>query len=113
MTRRTTVKTITFLRPFALRARMTGDLPAGPYTLETDEELIEALSFIAYRCLASRLHMPLSPGEYGPIEMVVVDPDELSEAEGWNDGSDGADSKLTSGSPCWPLLQEPARSLPH
>jgi len=110
MTRRTTVKTITFIRPFTLRGRMDGELPAGPYTVETDEELIEPLSFIAYRCMASRMHMPLALGEYGPVEMVVVDPDELSEAEGWNDGSDGAGGKDPSCS-CWPLLQEPARSL--
>ena len=109
MTRRTTVKTVTFIRPFTLRGGMDEELPAGPYTVETDEELIEPLSFVAYRCMASRMHMPLPLGEFGPVQMVLIDPDELSEAEGAADSPDGTAGKDRSCS-CWPLLQEPERS---
>ena len=110
MTRRTTVKTVTFARPFTLRGRLEEELPAGPYLVETDEELIEPLSFIAYRCLASRMAMPMGSTESGPVQMVVIEPDELSEAEGEPDSSDQGAGKEQSCS-CWPLLQEPARSL--
>ncbi|HSR56277.1 MAG TPA: hypothetical protein VLN73_08540 [Alphaproteobacteria bacterium] len=48
MTVRTTKKTVTFVNSFKL-----GDfeevLPPGTYDVETDEELLEGLSFHAYR----------------------------------------------------------------
>ena len=109
MTRRTTVKTVTFARPFTLRGRQEEELPAGPYLVETDEELIEPLSFIAYRCLASRMAMPMGAAESGPVLMVVIEPDELSEAEGEADRSDHGAGRDQSCS-CWPLLHEPERS---
>jgi hypothetical protein len=50
MTTRTTRTTVKFRRPFSLSA-IDKILPSGTYTVDTDEELIDGLSFIA----ASRL----------------------------------------------------------
>ena len=51
MTVRTTRTTISFSQPFKLRD--VDDIqPAGDYLLDTDEELIEGLSRLAYRRVA-------------------------------------------------------------
>ena len=47
MTMRTSRRTVTFARPFSLRGIET-EQPAGTYAVETDEELLEGLSFPAY-----------------------------------------------------------------
>jgi hypothetical protein len=51
MTARTTSKTVTFTRPFVLSA--TGPQPAGVYEVDTDEEAIDRLSFLAYHRIAT------------------------------------------------------------
>ena len=77
MTSRTTVKTYTFTRPFTLRS-MTGEtFPAGAYTVETDEDLIESLSFAAYRRTATWMRMPPRPREGASAQIVPIDPSEL------------------------------------
>jgi hypothetical protein len=48
MTVRTTSKTVTFMHPFNLSGADEVQ-PAGTYTVETDEELLEPSSFPAYR----------------------------------------------------------------
>ncbi len=48
MTVRTTSKTVTFTHPFNLSG-MDKAQPAGTYTVETDEELLQTLSLPAYR----------------------------------------------------------------
>ena len=58
MTIRTTRTTVTFKHPFALRG-YDGVLPAGDYRVLTDEELIDGLSFLAYRRVAT-LIFPLA-----------------------------------------------------
>jgi hypothetical protein len=57
MTVRTTRTTISFSQPFELRD-LDGIQPAGDYLLDTDEELIEGLSRLAYRRVATLLHLP-------------------------------------------------------
>jgi hypothetical protein len=44
MTMRTTSRTVTFIHPFNLSG-MDKEQPAGTYTVETDEELLQTLSF--------------------------------------------------------------------
>ena len=44
MLSRTTTRTVTFLMPFSVAAA-NQELPAGAYLVETDEELIQELSF--------------------------------------------------------------------
>ncbi len=49
---RTTRESITFDRPFSLSA-VDEVQPAGTYTVQIDEELVEGLSFLAYRRVAT------------------------------------------------------------
>lgn len=83
MTIRTRKETATFYRPFALNA-MDGLRPAGAYEVETDEQLLEGVSFPAYRRLATWVRLPTKPGYPagypGVTEIQNVDPEELEAA---------------------------------
>ncbi|HET7439160.1 MAG TPA: hypothetical protein VFJ56_06640 [Nitrospira sp.] len=52
-------------------------LPAGDYRVVTDEELIEGLSFPAYRRVATMIFLPAQPHRASSIEMVTIDPLDL------------------------------------
>lgn len=73
---RTTSRTVTFLMPFSIAAAER-KLPAGAYLIETDEELIQGLSFPAYRRVATFLRIPQARGPSGRLHSVPVDPEEL------------------------------------
>jgi len=79
MTVRTHYTTVTFRRPFRL-----GDidevLPAGAYSLETDEELLEGISFPTYQRILTLMHLHAEPGHPGVERLLTVDPKELDEA---------------------------------
>ena len=79
MDRRTSRETVTFARPFTLRGT-DGEQPAGTYPVETDEELIPGLSFIAWRRVASLMFLPSRPGGPGPGRIAMIDPLELEAA---------------------------------
>lgn len=75
---RTTRKTVTFSRPFLLSG-IGGIQHAGTYTVETDEELMQELSFPAYRRTATLMLLPRQPG--GVLaEIATIDPLELEVA---------------------------------
>ena len=57
MTTRTTTTTATFRRPFLLNGAEHAS-PAGDYQVVTDEELIEGLSFLAYRRVMTAIFLP-------------------------------------------------------
>ena len=59
---RTTRESITFDHPFSLTA-VDKLQPAGTYAVDIDEELIEGLSFLAYRRVATTIYLPLHPRE--------------------------------------------------
>lgn len=80
MTLRTTRKQVTFSQPFSIRG-VERVQPAGVYTVETDEELIEGLSFPAYRRIATTLFLPLNAGGTGSLEFAVIDPLDLEAAQ--------------------------------
>jgi hypothetical protein len=42
-----------------------------------DEELIEGLSFLAYRRVATTIYLPIRSGSAGSMQAVRVDPSEL------------------------------------
>jgi hypothetical protein len=75
---RTTRETVTFDCPFSLTA-VDEVQPAGTYTIEVDEELIEGLSFLAYRRVATTIYLPL---RHGSVQAIRVDPRELTAAHG-------------------------------
>jgi hypothetical protein len=58
---RTTNKTVTFHRSFHLKG-VDRLLPPGNYRVVTDEELIEGLSFPAYRRIATAIFVPAPSG---------------------------------------------------
>lgn len=74
MTIRTTRTTLTFKRPFALDD--IGTQPAGTYDIDTDEELMEDISFLAYRRVATFLHVRKD----GAMQVHRIDPVELEAA---------------------------------
>jgi hypothetical protein len=80
MTVRTTTKTVTFMHPFNLSG--TDEVqPAGTYTVETDEELLEPSSFPAYRRVATLLRLERTTGRV-LTQIVQTNPVELAEALG-------------------------------
>jgi hypothetical protein len=83
MTMRTSSTTVTFTRPFLLSG-IDGVQPAGTYTVETDGELLQALSFPAYRRVATLMFLPSPPGgaasAAGLARVADIDPGELQAA---------------------------------
>ena len=75
---RTTTKTVTFRRPFCLKG-VDRLLPAADYRVVTDEELIEGLSFPAYRRMSTAIFVPAETG--CAVEMVTIDPLDLQAAQ--------------------------------
>lgn len=79
MTIRTTERTVRFARPFTLRG-FDEVLPAGAYRIETDEELLESLSFPVYRRTLTVLHLPATSDQPGVKRTISIDPNELDAA---------------------------------
>jgi hypothetical protein len=79
MTTRTRKKTVTFRRPFVLGG-FDEQLPAGAYRVETDEELLEGISFAAYRRVLTLIHLHAKPGQQGLTQTLTIDPNELDAA---------------------------------
>jgi len=92
MTVRTTKSTVTFECPFVL-----GDFneifPPGSYDVETDEELLEGLSFPAYRESQALIHLPVTTGRPGVTRTLAIGPGELDAALE-RDKASGARSRL-------------------
>ncbi|MDH3601427.1 MAG: hypothetical protein OEU26_17585 [Candidatus Tectomicrobia bacterium] len=79
MTIRTSRKTVTFRRPFTLKG-VNVELPAGAYTVETDEEPLEGISILAYRRISTVLYVPGKPGDRVLERMLTIDPKALDAA---------------------------------
>ena len=52
-------------------------LPAGNYRVDTDEELLEGLSFVAYRRVSTVMFLPAKSRRGSSVEMVTIDPLDL------------------------------------
>lgn len=76
MRMRVTTKTVIFGRPFVVN-EADGEQPPGIYTVETQEELLESVSFPAYRRISTIMycHAPS-----GITRFVTVDPAVLKAA---------------------------------
>jgi hypothetical protein len=79
MTVRTTSRTVTFTHPFNLSG-MDEEQPAGTYTVETDEELLQTLSLPAYKRISTLIRLPAQPRSRVVTQIVEVDPLELATA---------------------------------
>jgi len=77
---RTTRKSVTFLHPFSL-AGIDEKLEAGTYDVETCEELIEGLSFVAYRRVSTTIGIAASGYGHGARQVVAIDPLDLEVAQ--------------------------------
>ena len=77
MPNRTHREVIVFRRPFRLRGWSEAQ-PAGTYVVETEEELIEGLSFAAYHRVSTTITREVLPG--ATRQTVPVDPIELAKA---------------------------------
>ena len=73
---RTSQKTVTFRRPFSLSG-LDEMQPAGTYTVETNEELLEAVSFPAWRRTATVILLRPQGGAAGLGQDLEIDPAEL------------------------------------
>ena len=70
---------MTFTRSFVIDG-FSQALPAGDYVIETEEELIQGLSFPAYGRVSTTLHVDLLPGRPGQKEAWTIDPKNLDAA---------------------------------
>ena len=100
MTTRTTAQTVTFQHPFRLTAA-DEILPMGRYVVETDEELVETLSFPVYRRISTFIRLPGRPGSSELSRLIAIDPAELAAAlaadAGVQEGASANGSSAASG----------------
>jgi len=79
MSTRTVKSTVTFHNPFVLGG-MDETLPAGTYAIETDEQLIEGVTFTAYRRVSSIIFLPAMSVSPNVRRVVTVVPGEIDAA---------------------------------
>ena len=79
MRTRTSEKTVTFRRPFVL-AGLDELLPAGDYSVETEEELVEGISYAAFRRISTVLLLHAEAGLPHLARALTIDPAELEAA---------------------------------
>ena len=79
MTTRTIKKTVTFRHPFVL-GELEEVLPPGDYTVETDEEQIQGLSFPAYRRVLTVIRLPVTRGNPALTRAMTIAPETLERA---------------------------------
>ena len=78
MDERVTSRAVTFAQPFSLNG-VDGELAAGSYTIETVEEPITGLSFLAYRRVSTAIVLSANGGR--SRQVVAIDSQELASAE--------------------------------
>ena len=73
MLERTYRKSISFDLPFFVEG-LDREQPAGTYTVETVQELIEGLSFLAYRTVSTAILLPLPGSGAGSYQLARFNP---------------------------------------
>ena len=79
MTERITNSSVTFVHAFFLRD-MEGMQPPGTYLIETVEEPLGTLSFLAYRRVSTTIALPAVGTTSLRRQVVTIDADELQAA---------------------------------
>ncbi len=74
---RSTHDMITFKRPFNL-VEIEGEQPPGTYMVVTEEEEVPGLSFMAWRRIATQIHLPAIGGQSGLEQVSDIDPRALA-----------------------------------
>lgn len=80
MQERTTRRPVTFRHPFSLPG-VDGMLAAGTYEIETTEELMNGLSFTAYRRVSTVISLAGNTASLRSRQLVEIDPHDLELAE--------------------------------
>ena len=80
MTMRSRRETVTFKHPFRIKG-IDRLLPPGAYEVITDEEMIEGLSFEAFRRVATMITVPAAPPRTSTVERISIDPVDLADAQ--------------------------------
>jgi hypothetical protein len=99
MTVRTTNKTVTFAHPFRL-SEFDEPFPAGRYSIETEEELLDGISVPVYMRRKTMMQLIADPRRPGITEHAVIDPQELEEAL----EADAASASIAESTEMRPLL---------
>lgn len=79
MSMRVTARVVTFEKSFTLD-EIEGALPAGSYRVETEEETLDNVSFVAYRRIATHIFVPSRKDPSGAVQMWSIHPNGLTEA---------------------------------
>ncbi|MEP9373298.1 hypothetical protein [Mesorhizobium sp. KR1-2] len=79
MPTRTTQSIVHFFAPFALRG-IDEMQPAGDYAIDQDEDLIDDASWLAYRRVATFIHLPAVSTNEMTTQLVEIDSSELEAA---------------------------------
>ena len=79
MSGRTTRSIAHFEAPFVLGG-LNGMLPAGDYDIDHDEELIDGMSWLAWRSVATFIHLPARTLKSPTSQLVAIDHAELETA---------------------------------
>ena len=95
MTMRTTRRTVTIQNPFKLEG-FDYPQPAGVYVVETDEEMLDTVTSIAFRRTATRIEIYPRAGSLTLMEAVPIDPEELELVLGRDTVRDGPQADETS-----------------
>ncbi len=77
MFERLTKITITFANAFTLDG-VDGTFPAGSYAVETTEEQIDGLTFVAYRRVATTITLPVARAAHLSWQHIEIDPAALA-----------------------------------
>jgi hypothetical protein len=80
MTIRSRREVVTFRHPFQIRG-VDRLLPAGPYEVITDEEMIEGLSFASFRRIATMIIVPAAASRGSTMEMISIGSVDLADAQ--------------------------------
>jgi len=80
MTIRSRHETISFRHPFLIRG-VDRLLPPGAYEVITDEEMIEGLSFPAFRRVATMIMVPAAPPHGSTMELISIGSIDLADAQ--------------------------------
>ena len=73
MSVRTVKSSVSFAAPFVLEG-VDRLFPGGTYRIESDEEMIQGISFTAYRRTATLIHLHTNPSQPGLTETLRVEP---------------------------------------
>jgi len=79
MSGRTTHSIAHFAAPFVLGG-LEGSLPAGDYDIDHDEELIDGMSWLAWRRVATFIHLPARTVKSPTSQLIAIDHAELETA---------------------------------